>query len=141
MAKEFNELLGQRLRETRERLELSLQEVSKTMGFGNYQTLSSIENGSRHIKASELAKLSKVYLRDISHFLNPHREEETAVSVLWRSRSGDDKYKIKKQEFLKYCYGYYDIEERLGLDHRFTLRQLNNLTPDDFNFEIGRAHV
>ncbi len=134
MSKEFNELLGQRLREARERLGLSLQEVSKAMGFGNYQTLSSIENGPRHIKASELAKLSKIYLRDISYFLNPHREEETAVSVLWRGRSGDDKYKIKKQEFLKYCYGYYDLEEKLGLDHRFALRQLNNLTPDDFNF-------
>jgi len=134
MTDKFNTALGKRLKKVRETLGFTLEEVSEKMGFNDYQTLSSIEKGERKLKAFELATLAKIYLRDISYFLNPAQEEEKIV-VLWRAYSGDNACKLKEQEFLKYCDNYYDLEERLGIDHRFSLRQLDNMTPDDFNFE------
>ena len=134
MTNTFNTTLGNRLKKVRETLGFTLEEVSTKMGFNDYQTLSSIEKGIRTLKASELATLAKIYLRDIAYFLNPAQEEEQLV-VLWRACAGDTTAKLKEQEFLKYCDNYYDLEERLGLDHRFSLRQLDNMTADDFNFE------
>lgn len=137
MARNFNKTLGQRLRQVRTQLGLTLQEVSKQMGFNNYQTLSSIEEGVRQTKASELAKLAKIYLRDISFFLNPERVKETEPIVVWRIRPEKDK--IKRQNFLKYCYNYHDLEKRLDLDSKSTLLRLPHLTAADFNYKQIRG--
>jgi Zn-dependent peptidase ImmA (M78 family)/DNA-binding XRE family transcriptional regulator len=134
MTDNLNITIGKRLKKVRDTLGFTQKEVSDMMGFNDYQTLSSIEDGSRKLKATELARLAKIYLRDISYFLTP-RQEEANVVVLWRAYSGDNACKLKEQEFVKYCDNYYDLEERLGLDHRFSLPQLDNLTADDFNYE------
>lgn len=132
MARNFNKTLGQRLRQVRMQLGLTLREVSKQMGFNNYQTLCSIEEGLRQTKASELAKLAKIYLRDISYFLNPEQVEEAEPVVVWRVRPNKDK--IKRQSFLKYCHNYYDLEKRLDLDSKSTLLQPSNLTAANFDY-------
>jgi len=136
MTSNFNKKLGNSLKKVRETLGFTLEEVSQKMSFNNYQTLLSIEEGTRKLTAVELAMLAKIYLRDMTYFLNPEqRQEEEKLVVLWRACSGDNAYKLKEQEFLKYCDNYYDLEERLGIDHRFTLPQLDNMTADDFTFE------
>jgi Zn-dependent peptidase ImmA (M78 family)/DNA-binding XRE family transcriptional regulator len=135
MAENFNESLGIRLKKTREKLGLKLQDVAKQMGFNNYQILSNIENGSREIKAAELTQLAHIYLRDITYFLNPNRKEEPELAVMWRNRPAEDDYKLSQEKFLTYCEKYYLLEEMLNIDHRFSLRQLSNLTPDDFSYE------
>lgn len=131
MAADFTKNLGQCLRQAREKLGLTLEEVASNMGFANYQTLSAMENGTREIKAYELAKLSKIYLRSISYFLNPEPDKKEAL-VAWRNRSDNPKVKLKEQEFLKYCTNYYDLEKRLLLSDKFTLPQ-KKLTPDSLN--------
>jgi len=136
MSNQFNEALGQRFKNAREHLGLTLEEVSRSVGFGNYQTLSSIENGTRQIKAVELAKLAKIYLREISYFLNPQQEEDEELSILWRNCSSDNIYKQKEQEFLKYCYNYYELEKKLMLSYKCKLNQISNCTKEEFNYEI-----
>lgn len=135
MKKGFNENLGQILRDAREKIGLTLQEVAKLMEFKNYQTLSSIENGTRQIKAAELAKLAKVYYKDISYFLNPQQKEHPTL-ILWRSSEENEKMKVKEQEFLKYCFNYSDLEKRLGLEHKFKLLlcDADNYSTEDFSF-------
>lgn len=134
MALDFNKELGQKLKKARERLNMKLQEVATQMDFNHYQIVSSIEDGTRKIKASELAKLSKIYLRDISYFLNPKEEKEDLV-VLWRNKQEGSKIKIIEQQFLRYCNNYFDLEERLGIEHKIFLQKLNNYTSSDFNIQ------
>lgn len=133
MSKNFNLKLGTKLRNLRERLGLTLEEVSVEMGFNSYQIVSAIEDGSRQVKASELAKFSKIYHKDISYFLDLEEKEDAPELVLWRERSNDPKVKIKEQEFLKFCHNYFDLQERLDIDPRCALDSVK-LAPDDFDF-------
>jgi len=133
MGDKFNKSLGQILRETRNKLGLTQEEVAEKMGFKNYQTLSSIEDDSRQIKAYELASLAKIYMRDIAYFLNFNDRVEEEL-VIWRECRDDGIAKIKEQEFLKYCYNYFELEKKLGLDHSCKLSQLQ-LKLDDFDFK------
>ena len=74
-------------------------EAAKKIGFQNYQTLSTIEEGIRKLKAYELANLAKIYLRDISYFLNPNINiEEVETNILWRTRREDSEFKIKERK-------------------------------------------
>ena len=67
MGNNFSVVLGARLRKARESFGLTLQEVAGKLGFNNYQALSSIEDGSRQVKAHELAALSRIYFKDITY--------------------------------------------------------------------------
>lgn len=133
MGDKFNQGLGQLLKETRIKLGLTLEEVSSGMGFNNYQTLSAIEDGSRKIKAYELAALAKIYMRDISYFLVSQEKIENEL-VIWRDCLDDQTSKLKEQEFLKYCYNYFELEQKLALDYKCKLpKQELNLDDLDFN--------
>ena len=63
--------LASRLKSARESAGLPLIEAAKRLGYANYQTLSSIENAEREVKASELVKLAKVYFCNIQDLLDP----------------------------------------------------------------------
>lgn len=113
MDKSFSQKLGERLKAVRDNLGFTLGEVSEKMGFNNYQTLSSIEDGSREVKAHELAALAKIYLKDINYFLNEDKVAEEKALIYWREAISDQKVKtLKEQEFLKYCNNYYQLEEK-----------------------------
>jgi Zn-dependent peptidase ImmA (M78 family)/DNA-binding XRE family transcriptional regulator len=135
MADTFNKILGNRLKQVRDKLGMTLQEVAKAVGFNNYQTLMSIEEGSRVIKAVELTKLAKVYLRDVSYFLSDDKKAGKEPTILWRSDKDSKALQLKEQEFLKYCYNYFELQQRLGVDHGFSLQQRDKLIPDDINFD------
>lgn len=59
--------LGERLRQAREYLVLSQDEVSKAVGIPR-AAISLIESGQRRVEALELKKLATVYQRPVSHF-------------------------------------------------------------------------
>ena len=134
MPNKFNKTIGQRLRATREKLGLTLENVAQQIGFNNYQTLSSIEDGSRKIEVSEFAKLAKIYLHDISYFLNPQEGAEMETVILWRKQPDEDNKKLHEQEFLKYCRNYYDLEKRLGLGYSCKLNPLTENYQEEFDF-------
>ncbi len=124
MSTNFDNVLGQKIKLVREQLGLTLQQVSERMGFNNYQILSAIENGTRTLKAVELTQLSKVFHKDISFFLSDENESLPFL-VRWRDCSNGTGIKEKEAEFLQYCTNYYDLEQRLGLDHKCSLDSLN----------------
>lgn len=59
--------LGERLREAREYLGFSQEEVAKFLGVPR-SAVSNVETGSRKIDALELKKLGGLYKRPVSHF-------------------------------------------------------------------------
>lgn len=61
------QLLGSRLKDAREYLELSQDEVAKALDLPR-SAISLIETGQRKVEAMELKKLSEIYQRPIGHF-------------------------------------------------------------------------
>ena len=68
-------ILAERLRDAREYLGFSQEEVSKYLGIPR-TALSNIENAQRGVDATELSKLAKLYKRSISELTG---EEEIDV--------------------------------------------------------------
>ena len=105
--------LANLLKKERESLDLTLKEVSKKLGFNNYQTLSSIEAGEREVKAWELAKLAIIYGRDIDYFLNldlPQKE----VRILWRRPETSPQKTVIERQFISICERYQNLLKLLG---------------------------
>lgn len=65
--KHEREVLGQRLRSSRDYLGYSQDEVAKHLGISR-TALSNIESGQRKIDALELKKLAALYQRSIAYF-------------------------------------------------------------------------
>lgn len=59
--------LAERLREAREYLGFSQEEVANFLGVAR-SALSNIENGQRRVEALELKKLAQLYKRPVGHF-------------------------------------------------------------------------
>ena len=82
--------LGARLREAREYVGLSQDEVAKYLAIPR-TALSHIETGQRRIDALELKKLAQLYKRPIGHFTGEERVDEELpayVARLTRAASG-----------------------------------------------------
>ncbi len=68
------ELLSRRLREAREYLNLSQDEVAKQVGIAR-AAISLIESGQRRVDVLELSKLARIYQRPVNHFTSEKSEE------------------------------------------------------------------
>jgi len=109
----YQKKLGELLRKERESLDLTLTEVSKKLNFNHYQTLSSIEVGEREVKAWELAKLARIYGRDIDYFLNMGTSKEKS-RILWRSPEESTQKSLIERQFLTICQRYHKLIELVG---------------------------
>ena len=87
MADSSDVRIGKRLEKARESLGLTLVKVASQAGFNSYQTLASIEKGSRPVKVSELARLSKIYSRDPMYFIQEEEPIESTPVFAWRNKS------------------------------------------------------
>jgi transcriptional regulator with XRE-family HTH domain len=68
--------LGERLREAREYLGFSQDQVATFLGVSR-SALSNIETGQRKVEALELKKLAGLYKRTVSHFTGEETEDVT----------------------------------------------------------------
>jgi len=84
--KDFNRMVGERIKAARESVGLNQKELSQRLGFNDRQTLSTIENGTRKVSSAELLSLMKILLKDLEYFTDPFRlVGEGAFS--WRAQA------------------------------------------------------
>lgn len=109
-----NNELAARLKAAREALGLTLGDAAKKVGFPHYQTLTSIENGEREVKASELSKFSKAYFISLNRLLG---EEQLQLSnaFLWRNPPQTESKKQIEAEIYYRCEQFHLLEKLLNL--------------------------
>lgn len=102
------DLLGERLRATRDYLGMSQQHVSDMTGIPR-SAISDIERGARRVDSLELKKLARLYMRPVSFFLAKEEEAdlgEHALAGLPRAlvglSDGDWDEVLSFAEFLKF---------------------------------------
>jgi len=100
-----NKVIASLLKKERESLKYTLKDVSQSMGFSNYQTLSSIESGEREIKAWELSKLAEIYGRKIDYFIHG-QSGYSQPRVLWREPIKTEGTIEAQRRFLLFCENY-----------------------------------
>ncbi|OQY14264.1 MAG: hypothetical protein B6I30_00985 [Desulfobacteraceae bacterium 4572_187] len=127
---EDKDVLDKRIIAAREVAGFSITEAAKKMGFKNYQTLSSIEKGTRKINAHELIKIARIYGRSLDYFL----ESDVAPDpvLLWRKTKKTEVNEVQRQ-FLSFLENYSNLENLLELRRRWKDIQ-KNYDRDDFTY-------
>jgi len=93
-----SQALANRLKQARESVGFTLASAAEKLGFTNYQTLSSIETGTREVKASEIIKFSKIYYCSIDSLMGVDNESLEESHLLWRLAPEEDiKRKVEKR--------------------------------------------
>jgi transcriptional regulator with XRE-family HTH domain len=102
------DMLGERLRATRDYLGMSQQHVSDMTGIPR-SAVSDIERGARRVDSLELKKLARLYMRPVSYFLAKEEDAdlgEHALAGLPRAlvglSDGDWDEVLSFAEFLKF---------------------------------------
>lgn len=128
-SREHEGILDKRIIAAREAAGFSITEAAQKLGFKNYQTLSSIEKGSRKINANELIMMARLYGRSLDYFL----VSDTAPDPipLWRKTTKTDTSKVQRQ-FLTFLENYSNLEHLLGLKRRWNDVQ-RKYDRDDFS--------
>ncbi len=125
--------LASRLKSARESAGLPLTEAAKRLGYANYQTLSSIENADRAVKASELVNMARIYFCNIQDFLIQGKTRQT-FSFLWRNspETEDQRKEIESKIFFK-CEQYHLLEQLLNIkaEKGFIETSLNDIRNND----------
>jgi len=100
--------LGERLREAREYLGLSQEQVATALGIPR-PSVSGMETGKRKVSTIELQELTRLYKRPYSYFLGEEDEEwheaEASARALFRAAKGlsdrDREQVVRFAEFLR----------------------------------------
>ncbi len=109
-----NSKLAARLKAARESLGLTLGDAAKKLGFPHYQTLTSIENGEREVKASELSKFSKAYFMSLNRLLGDE-QLQLSNAFLWRNPPQAESRKQIEAEIYYRCEQFHLLEKLLNL--------------------------
>ena len=129
--------IGERLKKGREELGISQKELAEKVGYKSGQTISTIEKGSRSLKASELNKLADAIFKDVNYLLSP-TSPKTKPEVLWRKAGscvieGNRDY---EGYFSQKCGQYYHLEKLLGIERDKQLRQIEiKIRGDERDFD------
>jgi Zn-dependent peptidase ImmA (M78 family) len=121
-------ILSERAFKARESTGYSLKDAARLLGFNNYQVLSSIEKGTREIRANELSAMALVYKRSLDYFFEPEISSDPVP--LWR-KSTEIGVKETQRQFLSFLENYSNMENLLGLKQKWKLIQ-KDLDKADF---------
>ncbi len=96
--------LANRLREAREYLKLSQDEVARIVGIPR-SAMSLIENGQRKVDALELKRLAKFYGRPVSHFTGDEAgvASELSAEVAHLARSASALSQRDREELARFA--------------------------------------
>jgi len=103
-----NKAIGDRVRNLRNTWKLTQKQLAEVLHLRNAQTVSEIENGSRALRAYELAVLAEYFHLDIKELLICR--EKPAVTVQWRSSVDNTLVAQEEAQFLERCRNYTYIE-------------------------------
>lgn len=101
MSDEARRQLAERLRQAREYLGLSQEEVAQHVGMPR-PAVSQIENGNRRVDAIELAKFAKLYQRPVSFFTGEEPIGEAPQLELLK-RAASELSEKDRDEVLRYA--------------------------------------
>jgi Zn-dependent peptidase ImmA (M78 family)/transcriptional regulator with XRE-family HTH domain len=101
-------VLGKRIREARERLKWSQGRLAEEVELGSAQIVSSIESGSREVKASELSRVARALKTSIDNLLNPELRPE--LQFAWREQP-EEGFEEHEARFLLKCERYGLLEK------------------------------
>ncbi|MCK4632035.1 MAG: ImmA/IrrE family metallo-endopeptidase [candidate division Zixibacteria bacterium] len=90
---------------------MTLQSVAEKMNIGSYQTLSSVERGTRSLRASELTQLCRIYHRNVDFFLSEDEPVEVPAVFAWRSKSDEADPSVLEAEVLHLLNNYHMLEQ------------------------------
>jgi len=110
-ANPIDERIGARLRRVRDELGLSAEYVCKRIGINSQPTLSDIERGKRPAKASELARLCKLYCKDSWYFLREDEPEEQPLICAWRNSQDTESRALIEAQVYALARNYQLLEE------------------------------
>jgi transcriptional regulator with XRE-family HTH domain/Zn-dependent peptidase ImmA (M78 family)/predicted HTH domain antitoxin len=99
--------MSERLRQTREKLGLTLQQVADRVGL-SAPTISAYETGQREPSFSHLAKFGKLYCRPVEFFLSEQAEPEEVV--VWRTKPHSPKAEELEATLLELGQRYRELE-------------------------------
>ena len=110
MGDKMSKRLGLKLRRARESLDLTQEELSKSVGLSS-EFISLIEVGKRSPSLASLKKISNFLKKDMAYFLT---EEEDIFHLLLKDRTLNTRTKTEIKKFKKYCEDYLRIENITG---------------------------
>ena len=111
----LNERIGKRIKTEREKMNMTLQELSKLAGYNNYQTLSSIEKGMRQITMNDLMRIAKALNLSVDYLMT--ETEDKREFVIWRKCNNTKKCKEYENLLKTYCYFYKNLNKLLKVDY------------------------
>jgi Zn-dependent peptidase ImmA (M78 family)/transcriptional regulator with XRE-family HTH domain len=101
-------ILGQRIREARERLKWPQAKLAAEVGFGSAQIVSTIESGAREVKAWELSRIARALQTSVDNLLNPQLRPEPQFA--WREQPSAG-FEEQESRFLLRCERYGLLEK------------------------------
>lgn len=136
--------IGARVRQAREALHLTQEELADQMGFASRQILSELERGRRDVKVAELARLARALRIEVSALLDS-AEPAARPTVLWRARPLAEAEHVQA-EFLTWCERYAYVMSATGGGQRkrdrlpnikLEKQELSYSTVEELAAEIG----
>lgn len=124
--------LGKRIKEERQKVRLTQEDLAKSVGWKNYQTVVQIEAGDREVKAWELAKIARALNVDMHALLANEGASEGRPYVLWREKP-TAKAETFERNFLRRCEDHQFLEDLI--DRRAVVRE----TLPKFELDIDRC--
>jgi transcriptional regulator with XRE-family HTH domain len=95
-------LLGRRLRESREYVGFSQQEVAEQTGIPR-SAISDIERGGRKVDSLELQRFSRLYRRPVAYLLGEEDSESEQQTVQALKRAVTDLTEQDQKELLRFA--------------------------------------
>lgn len=131
--------LGQRIKEERNRQELTQEELIKNAGLDwDRQILGQVETGVRELKAWELSKIANALNLSLASFFPQETPTTSQPVVLWREKPTN--HKQLEAEFIRMCKDYSFIEN-LNSINVDGLRKLPRKQIDLENFQYSEAYT
>jgi Zn-dependent peptidase ImmA (M78 family)/transcriptional regulator with XRE-family HTH domain len=137
----FNRILGKRIRLAREEAGLTQDELSKRLGFKDRQTLSSIESGSRRLRAEELSRLIELMGKPLGFFTDPFTLFPGELEISWRANVSERVLARLEPKLANLLAAYREFgnllrEPHIQLDFRLDVKRSDSL---DRAAELGEA--